>query len=178
MQRGVRSGGSVPGGVRLTSATVIAAAAVLAAQAFAQPHPPAPPPAPRASASSSAGAAPAPPPAIATHAERGAILAVASVVAQGLGKVSGRVLVAAGAPVSDAAAPKGAALAVAIASQVAGRRGGGAHVLPQPTPVGAARASVHGESALVYLSNRDRRRRASGHRRRVSGAGERLGSSA
>jgi hypothetical protein len=145
MRRG--ADGSSSSGGKIASALLAAAALAFAAGAFAQPRPTA---RPAPSASASAVAAPSAP--IATHTERGAILAVATSIARDLGKVSGRVLVAAGPPTSDTPAPKGAQLALAIANQVAGRRGAGAHVLPQPGSIGAARASVHGESALVYLS--------------------------
>jgi hypothetical protein len=104
---------------------------------------------PVGSALAQSSPAPAPPPA--PRPERAALARVAADLVRDLASTPGRVLVA-GAPLSsDVPAPKSAQLVALLASQIAGRRGQGAHVRAEPSALAAARAAAASDSALVYL---------------------------
>jgi hypothetical protein len=109
--------------------------AFTAPRALAQGGPPAPPPAPAPSAP-----------------ERAAIARVARAIARDLARSPARALVAAAPLASDSPAPRGPALAVAMAAQIAGRLGPGSHARAEPMTLAAARAAAHGEAALVHLA--------------------------
>jgi len=105
----------------------------------------------KAPASASASAAPAPPPPPQTppvHA--GAILHIATEIAQGLGEVPPGALVAVSPLASDVPAPKGDELALRLATQIAGRLGI-AHAHPQPATLAVARGVSGRAASLVYV---------------------------
>lgn len=123
----------------------ILVATLVVARAEAQPKPPPKPqpaPAPKP--------APAPPPPITRQAP--ALARVAEQLAQSLAALPGRALVVAGPLTSDAPAPRGAQLAIAVANQLAGRRGGGARAHSDAAPLALARGLAHGETRLVHLA--------------------------
>lgn len=91
-------------------------------------------------------------PAAAAHVERAAIALVSQAIARDLTASPGRALVVASPLVSDAAAPRGALLAAAIAAQVAGRRGSGSQARAEPMTLAAARAAATADSVLVQLA--------------------------
>ncbi len=106
-------------------------------------------PARSALAQSSPAPAPAPSPA---RPERAALARVAAELVRDLQGAPARVLIAGAPLVTDIPAPRGAQLVALLASQIAGRRGAGAHVRAEPTPLAAARAAAASDAALVYLS--------------------------
>lgn len=60
-------------------------------------------------------------------------------------------LIAAAPLITDTEAPKGAALAVSIAAQLAGRRGQGAWAMGQPVKLDEARTAARSEGGFIYL---------------------------
>ncbi len=85
------------------------------------------------------------------HVERAAIALVSQAIARELAAAPARALVVASPLVSDAAAPRGAALVAALAAQIAGRRGSGSHARAEPLPLAAARAAADHDGALIQL---------------------------
>jgi hypothetical protein len=81
-----------------------------------------------------------------------ALAKVAEALARALAQAPPRALVVAAPLTGDAAAPRGAQLAVALAAQVAGRRGSSSHARAEPLALAAAREAAHGDSVLVHLT--------------------------
>jgi hypothetical protein len=106
---------------------------------------------PAGSALAQGSPVPAPPPAP-TRPERAALARVAADLVRDLKGAPARVLIAGGPLVTDIPAPRAAQLVALLASQIAGRRGAGAHVRAEPTALAAARAAAASDSALIYLS--------------------------
>ncbi|MFO0756484.1 MAG: hypothetical protein U0359_08335 [Byssovorax sp.] len=107
---------------------------------------------PASSAWAQGSPAPAPPAPAPARPERAAIARVAADLVRDLGATPARVLVAGGPLTTDIPSPRAAQLVALVASQIAGRRGGGAHVRPEPSTLAAARAAAAGDSALVYIA--------------------------
>jgi hypothetical protein len=123
-------------------ALLVLAAGSLAAPAAAQPA--AQPPA-------SAQPAPSAPPPARQRAQP-AVVTIAEALAETLPKTEGRVVVAVSPLESDAKAPRGDALAVLVASQLAGRRGWESP--GKPEPLGAAIGRARKASAVVFVKPR------------------------
>src|SRR5271163_691120 len=83
---------------------------------------------------------------------RNALGRVADALAQGLSRAPLRAIVVAAPLAGDALAPRGAQLVVALAAQLAGRRGPGSRAHADPLPLPAAREAARGESVLVHLT--------------------------
>lgn len=92
-----------------------------------------------------------PEPAPAPRRPRAALSRVVDALAKDLEKAPQGALVVASPLVSDTPAPKGAALAVSIAAQLAGRRGQGAWARGEPASLPLAREAARNEPALIYL---------------------------
>jgi len=151
--------------LRARRAIVAVAALALAAPAMAQPKTPAKPAAPAKSASPATSAKPAAPAKAAAPASAssnpasppaprrlpaGALVRIATEIAQGLGPVPPGALVAASPLVSDVPAPKGDELATRVAAQIAGRIGD-AHAHPQTATLAAARSASGRAASLVHV---------------------------
>jgi hypothetical protein len=95
-------------------------------------------------------AAPSPPPA--PRRPRAALSRIVDALARDLEKAPQGALVVASPLVSDTPAPKGAALAVSIAAQLAGRRGKGAWARGEPASLPLAREAARNEAGLIYLA--------------------------
>jgi hypothetical protein len=83
---------------------------------------------------------------------RAALSRIVDAIARDLEKAPQGALVVASPLVSDTPAPKGAALAVSLAAQLAGRRGKGAWARGEPASLPLARAAARNEPGLIYLA--------------------------
>lgn len=108
--------------------------------------------APLLASSAFAQGAAGPAPLASARPERAALARIAAALAQDLLRSPARALIAAAPLTSDAPAPRGAQLVTALAAQLAGRRGAGAHARSEPIALGPARAAAHGDSALIHLT--------------------------
>ena len=99
-------------------------------------------------------AAPAPPPAPppAPRKPRAGLSRIVDALARELDKAPQGALVVASPLVSDTPAPKGAALAVSLAAQLAGRRSKGAWARGEPASLPLAREAARNEAGLIYLA--------------------------
>lgn len=116
--------------------------------ATAQPKPT---PDPRPAATAAPSAPPAPP-ATAPRRSQPAIARIAESLARDLEQARAPALVIAGPLVSDTASPRGAQLAVSLATQLAGRRGKGSRAHAEPATLETAREMARNERAFVHLA--------------------------